>query len=321
MQTEQAQPEIQTPDFRADIDLQMAIRAHDAISFRPDQRGAQMVEEYHGTLESDYAEIKKMCDLAEQPDVFETEFARYRENFRQHFNSWLHAKSRCLSSAITGPSNFPVRRAEKANQSEHNRYTELQEFRQRAKKAIRKMLFPYGDGSVISGMDPDAVVKLREKLAILKNNQEVMKAANKIVKNKKLTDEQKVAQIMEQFKFSPGDAWGLLKPDFCGRVGFADYALTNNNANIKRVEGRIAQLSAAAAPDAPKMEVKTDNGMEIFEDEGRVQIRFPGKPDEKTRSLLKSNGFKWSPTRVTWVRQATGNARAAAEHIIAGLQS
>lgn len=316
MQTEAVQNEQPTaPDFRSDISRETANRAYEGISHSPERRGAQVIEEYQGMLVADYLELKAIFEKGGKPELFEEEFARYRQGLREKFNAWLYAKSRCLSSMIVGPSNFPVRRAEKANQSEHNRFTELQEFQQRAKKAMRKTVYPFGDGTVISGLDPEAVDKLREKLANLKNSQETMKAANKIVRDKKLDDAAKVERLAAM---GLRDPHGLLKPDFCGRVGFADYALQNNLANIKRVEGRIAELSKAET--APKLEVKTDNGIEVFEDEGRIQIRFPGKPEEKIRALLRSNAFKWSPTRSTWVRQATGNARAAAEYIIQQVQ-
>lgn len=45
------------------------------------------------------------------------------------------------------------------------------------------------------------------------------------------------------------------------------------------------------------------------EQENRLQLKFDGKPDEETRSLLKKNGYKFSPSRGVWQRQLTNNAR------------
>ena len=40
-----------------------------------------------------------------------------------------------------------------------------------------------------------------------------------------------------------------------------------------------------------------------------VRITFPGKPDERVRSLLKSHGFRWSPSAGCWWRnRVTGAA-------------
>lgn len=48
---------------------------------------------------------------------------------------------------------------------------------------------------------------------------------------------------------------------------------------------------------------ENDNGVSIVEnkDWGRYQISFPGKPDGSTISMLKRNGFRWSPSTKTWV--------------------
>lgn len=302
------------PNFRPDISRDTANRAFNGTSWSPEKRGAHMIEEYQGMLAGDWQEIKAMCEKAGKPEEFEPQFTRYRQGFREKFNSWLYAKSNCISSMIAGPSKFPTRRAEKANRSEDNRYNELKEFRERAFKAIRKTLFPFGDGSVISALDPEAVAKLREKLAHLTAVQERMKAANKIVKDKKLSPDVKVARLCAEFKFSESSARKLLEPDFCGRTGFADYELRNNLANMKRVEQRIEELTRQA--ERAPVEMTADNGVEIFEDEGRVQIRFPGKPDEKVRAALRGRGFKWSPNRMTWVRQSTAAALAAAQEIV-----
>jgi hypothetical protein len=35
---------------------------------------------------------------------------------------------------------------------------------------------------------------------------------------------------------------------------------------------------------------------------------FDGKPDEKTREILKSNGFRWSPSCMAWQRLLNENA-------------
>jgi hypothetical protein len=47
----------------------------------------------------------------------------------------------------------------------------------------------------------------------------------------------------------------------------------------------------------------------------RLQIVFPGKPDEETRKSLKSYGFRWSPSEGAWQRQLSNSARYAAEQV------
>ena len=67
----------------------------------------------------------------------------------------------------------------------------------------------------------------------------------------------------------------LLKPDFCGRIGFASFSLQNS----------------------------------------RVMLIFPDKPEADVRSLLKRHGFKWSPSRNAWVRMLNNAGRYAAERV------
>ena len=37
-------------------------------------------------------------------------------------------------------------------------------------------------------------------------------------------------------------------------------------------------------------------------EENRIQVLFDEKPDEEMRGALKSNGFKWAPSKNAWQR-------------------
>jgi hypothetical protein len=164
----------------------------------------------------------------------------------------------------------------------------------------------------ISSDDPDAVQKLRDQLATLAANQEQMKAANKVVKSKK-SDEDKIAALVAQ-GFTEASAAGLLKPDYARRVGFPSFTLTNNNANMRRIEQRIKDLEAQAQRESKSIEA---DGYTYHEDtdENRVMFRFPDKPAQDVREQLKGNGFRWSPSRNAWVRQLTGNGIFAGQMV------
>ena len=153
----------------------------------------------------------------------------------------------------------------------------------------------------ISSDDPEAVVKLRAALASMQALQDVMKASNKAIRSKK-TPEKQVAALIE-LGISEGVAADAVKPDFAGRIGFPSYVLSNNSANMRRVELRIKELEANQQR-VDKEEVGA--GYTYREDtaENRVMFIFEGKPDEATRQLLKAHGFKWSPSRdgKPWVR-------------------
>lgn len=163
----------------------------------------------------------------------------------------------------------------------------------------------------ISADDPDAIQKLQEKLARLEESQAKMVTANKLIRK---GDRAGLATL----GFTEAEIDKLFKPDHCCRYGFASYRLTNNNAEIRRLKDRIAQLSKVQ--NAAPVEVAHD-GYTYREEEGRCQFEFDGKPSEEIRNILKANSFKWSPSRGTWVRQLTGNGQWAAKKVIEQLKA
>lgn len=162
----------------------------------------------------------------------------------------------------------------------------------------------------ISSDDPEAVTKLRAKLETAEAKQRAMKAANRVVRKKGLADAEKAKRLAEILGWAPTTAAKLLKPDCCGRLGFPDYALANNNANIRRMKARLATLKAAFAR-ADEPDAATDyDGFRVVENHeiNRLQIIFPGKPSEAARGLLKMHGFRWSRQEAAWQRILTANA-------------
>lgn len=146
--------------------------------------------------------------------------------------------------------------------------------------------------------DPEAIVKLIEKYNSLVKNQSLMVAANKIIKSKKLQEVEKVEQL-QSLGLTEKQALEIMSPDYCGRVGFASFSLTNNNANIRSTQQRIEQLRKQQAQETKESEI---NGVKIVDnvEDNRLQLFFDGKPDEQTRTELKRNGFRWSPSGGCW---------------------
>lgn len=161
----------------------------------------------------------------------------------------------------------------------------------------------------ISSDDPEAVVKLREKLAKLEARQERMKAANKLVRK---NDIDGLAELVGSEKL----AAAIIEPDFCGRRGYASYEISNNNTNMKRVKQRIAELERSADTE-PAADIE-GNWYRLVEnvEENRIQLIFPGKPSANIRRDLKRNGFRWSPTNGAWQRHLNNAGRYAAKYFI-----
>jgi hypothetical protein len=163
--------------------------------------------------------------------------------------------------------------------------------------------------------------KQRAKLQELAAFQEQMKAANKILKSSKLSDEQKAAQLAA-LGYSEGEIYKLMKPDFAGRIGYS-YHLTNNNAVIRNTQKRIAELEArelaesrAASGDRPTSYEFDGGTVELDYADDRIKVYFDAKPDSDMRTKLKSNGFNWSPTNSAWQRKITDNAIYATNRLL-----
>jgi len=168
-------------------------------------------------------------------------------------------------------------------------------------------------GSAISSDNPDAIQLLKDKLAGLEKNQELMKACNKITGNKKLSDPEKVEKLMA-LGLKESTANEILIPHY-GRAGIPSYKLTNNSAVIRSTKERIAQLEKIAAVPESSEEI---NGvtLKIVPDDNRVKILFPAIPSEEMRKNLKMRGFHWSPTEKAWMRQISNGAIYWAKEIL-----
>jgi len=150
--------------------------------------------------------------------------------------------------------------------------------------------------------DPQAGDKIQDKIERLEQRQELMKKANRLVRKE---DRDGLAGL----GFSETVINGLLTPDSCGRLGFADYMLKNNGANIRRLKKRLASLE-----DLPTENTEREqDGYTIVEnaDEYRIQLIFPGKPPAEVRRKLKALGFRWAPSQGAWQRHLNANGRRA----------
>jgi hypothetical protein len=95
---------------------------------------------------------------------------------------------------------------------------------------------------------------------------------------------------------------------------FPSYELTNNNAEIRRLEGRIKDVTRHQEIGFSGWEFE-DGSAETNTELDRLQLFFDNKPDEHKRAVLKANGFKWAPSQGAWQRQLTDNAIYAAGRI------
>lgn len=284
----------------ADLPADAAAHAYDGTSFDPEKRGESLRRGYAERITS-FAEY--LDEVAEQAtdEQKEAELDRYRENMRAAYLRYIGAHSRCVSSYIVGGSNFPVRRAERANQAEHNAYGAILELDEKARKSVVKRYGAPDPNAPIRSSDPDAIERLNAKLDTCRKVQERMREANKVIRAVK--DKDACVAKLQELGFTEAKARELLTPDFMGRIGFASFELSNNNAEIHRLQKRISEIEAMrerAQDDDGCGEGEGGIRYEVDGDAARVKLYFPDKPDEGTRAKLKASGFRWSPRNKAW---------------------
>lgn len=163
---------------------------------------------------------------------------------------------------------------------------------------------------VISSDDDNALPKLQAKLQQLEHLQAEMKQVNREYKKE---SRQQVSVLSDDEKQA------LRRHNIQSGKYFAGFQLTNNAATIRQVKLRIKQLTAEATRT-----VSADiegNGFTVSEhkEDNRVWVTFTTKPQHKVCQIMRTYGFKWSPTRCAWVRMLNAAGREAVKSVVSRL--
>ena len=276
------------------------------------------------------AEISRVAALIEKAKARVSPEAQERldsllSSYTRNYANWINKSNSNgaghVSVMIAGGSNYNMKKHEQYL----NRERKLWEEYDQLKDIEWKISSIVAGDKIIKSSDENAIEKLEAKLKQMQETQESMKAANKILKNAKLSDTEKVDKLIE-VGFSKSNATALLEPDFCGRIGFT-YHLQNNNGNMRNVRLRLEKLQRQKATAATEVIVETatetdndNNNIRIVDNPqaDRIQIFFPGKPDADIRSKLKANGFRWTPSIGAWQSYRNDKGRRIAEEIAQG---
>ena len=282
-------------------------RAYSGTSFSPERRAESIVKDYEEELNSDLKSIP------------EEEKERYIANYKKYLFAWLSAMSRCYSSMIAGPSNFPVRRMEKLNRYEHNRSEEFSEWIKKALSAIAKKV----EDSKPAEQKMDELWQRKKKglesslatiIAIdLKSYpgsrplfvNSVTGAIKTFAKNGETDTVKKALDLIRYWNEKAIEKTG--KP-----------CITEKNSVFElEMEAEKNRELSVDKETADNKEYKI-NGVNIVENvqEDRIQLFFDGKPESAMIQNLKRNAFKWSPSRGCWQRQLTRNAIYATANLL-----
>jgi len=247
--------------------------AYNATSFGPERRAEMIIDDY-------------------SPEYDSIEDPGKKEKYEQLFLKWMSAESRCMSSMITGPANFPVRRNQKYQGYAQFAYEKFRDFVKKINKVVVHTLPPEED--------LEAMIRKYDNLVA---NHEKMKEINKIQRSKAADKIEKIMEVL-----------GIPKEAVEKVTRFADFSLRNNLAKIKSTKQRIIDLKNRIKTKETFSAIEFEGGqIDIIDD--RVCIIHDERPAREVIDKLKRSGFRWSPRNKYWCRKHTEAALKAAKEI------
>lgn len=287
---------------REHVDWELLRRSHMGTSWSPEKRADGWVSDYLAVCADVQAEFEQWV-TDENEAAMKADLELWRQRYVQLLHEWASSHSRVVSQMITGAGGWTARMVRSNNKRGDVADARMGRLFNHKAVGLEKLRRQYDPVRIarrpIRKEDADAIERYTEKIAKAERLQELMKAANKIVRSKKLTDDEKVEALMAELRIKEAVAREILAPDYMGRVGFAPYKLSNNNANIRRMKEQVAKIERLLATP----ETSEDYGdvtVEVAPPENRVRIFFPGKPDADVRKRLKASGFRWTPSLSCW---------------------
>lgn len=273
------------------IDETAAKMGHESYSFS-DYKVGSATAAYNATV----ADVKAAADEVQGriPKEYRGELDRLVNRYTVKLADWTNRKNRtdasCPSWFITGAAKYPHKKHERQMQRLDSLFKEYDQIKA-LEERIRNFAYEIKRRPIKAG-DVNAADKLRAKVEELTALQNQMKQDN--------------AEARKRGEPAPHAAWEL----------------SNNRQNLKRYADRLEALQRTKAVPTEQTEEIGVEGFRIVRNTEimRLQFLFDSKPDERIRTLLKSNGFKWAPSQMAWQRQLTANAERAARTVTNAIQ-
>ena len=260
--------------------------------------------------------VDQVYDLAEKSKstarpALHQEIDSLARRFAEQYGRWVNQKNRIdasnVSPMIAGPSryNYKKRDNQTARADAHwKEYERIMQIPDRIEELGRP-------DRTVDIREAGAVDSLDAQIAKLEALQEQMKAVNAYWrKHGTLVG---CPEIPENLQKPMEDA--VRGPGRASEKPFEDFELSSNREKIKRLKKKRDDLDATRVAGSS---VREAGDIEVVEDTGdmRIRIVFPDKPEEDVRSILKRNGFRWSPSTMSWQRQLNDAGREAARRAI-----
>lgn len=305
------------------INENIARTAKELNSFS-DYKENSATNNYRNYLKRFEDNVKELME--EYPENINEEALRLIEYYKDRYSKKLafainksnSIEARMPSIMISGAGNFNFRKKEKQNQARDSFWKEYGDLFNEDNYYFNKIRTIITN-KVIYSDDALAIEKLEAKIDSLTEYQNKMKNVNAYYKKNKTLDgcellnENEIKELKEK----------LVMFHYYNQP-YPSFELTNNNQNLHRLQDRLEnlkKLKERANTENENKYIKVE-GLEIVEDatDMRIRIIFDEIPNEETRTLLKSYGFKWSPKNSAWQRQLTSNGIYATKRVLEKLK-
>lgn len=286
--------------------------------------GSVLAREAQSVYESGLADLEPCQEWTQAQHEYAVRRAvEWRDLVQKAYNDIIRRRASWMPWTVCGPARYNQRKNDAKADAQMNAKKEWSEkFSRFRANSIQQLvnlrpaadqIARYRNGSdtsAISADDPLALEKLTARIDYLKEEHTRNLELNKHYRK---YNTMRGAPGIDDANADKLDAELAELPKCMRCIGFS----SNETANIRRLEERRATLEKARAAAAEHNAPKTFDGFRIEQDAdaNRVRIFFDDKPDEETRAMLKSNGFRWSPNAGAWQRQLNANGLHAARRV------
>ncbi len=282
------------PDF---VSYKTAYDAHRGTSMTPEKRAKQYQKSFADESNDFADQINAIAQTSEQKEHAKVLFKDYLERRKSKWVAWMNAKSRCLSILVTGASNFPVRRNEKANNTEQKRGEEYFNYIDKAEKRIL---------AEIKNLDKEALAKEKSDENSKKIIADLATILGIVKGELPYTKSLIVNSMMRKLEKMPTEARSFAIQTAKELQEKHKVSLFAKNHRFwkmidKQDEVKEADVNKGEETIFENDEVKIINS---FTDE-RIRIAHEEKPDKEVIAYLKKHGFKWSHKNKAWQRMNT----------------
>jgi len=170
----------------------------------------------------------------------------------------------------------------------------------------------------ISSDDPEAIEKLKVKLANMEASRQKNNELNKRLRRDKIPYDNLAPNKLKELGYNENDIKYILHLVQIWRhkdLTLPKYLNSNLSQNMGTVKKRIKELETKSEMTTKEYYI---NDIKIVEnvEANRLQIFFDDIPEKELRTKLKSYGFRWSPTNKSWQAYLNGTSIYRVNNVI-----